>query len=109
MQPTQLQRTEHGLRITWSDGQVREYTAGELRKACPCATCREKANAAPPPANVLPVLSLAETQPLRIERMQPVGAYAYGIAFSDGHSGGIYQFGLLRELGREASESKRDD
>ena len=105
MQPTQLERTDTGLRITWSDGQTREYTAVELRKACPCATCREKQSAAPPPVHQLPVLSLAEARPLRVEGMTPVGSYAYAIAFSDGHSGGIYQFGLLRELGRESSST----
>ena len=53
-----------------------------LRKACPCATCREK-RAAPPslPAD-LPVLSLAEARPLAILGMKPVGNYAYSIAFS---------------------------
>ena len=48
----------------------------------------------------LPVLSMAEAQPLRIEGMRPVGNYAYNIAFSDGHDSGIFTFEYLRELGR---------
>ncbi len=100
MQPTNLEQTERGLRITWSDGQTREYGARELREACPCATCREKHGATPPPANMLPVLTEAETRPLEVTGMRPVGSYAYAISFSDGHSSGLYQFALLQELGK---------
>lgn len=103
MQPTDLAKTATGgLRITWSDGQVREYTARELREACPCATCREKAAEPPPPSNMLPVLSAADARPLVVEGMRPVGSYAYSIAFSDGHHTGLYRMELLRELGHEA-------
>jgi DUF971 family protein len=87
------------LRITWSDSQVREYSVRELRDKCPCATCREKRNASPPPATQLPILSAAETEPLRIAGMKPVGNYAYSIDFSDGHNTGIYTLESLRDLG----------
>jgi DUF971 family protein len=101
MQPTSLEKTERGLRITWSDGQTREYGARELREACPCATCREKRGAPPPRANTLTVLSEAEKRPLEIASMRPVGSYAYAITFSDGHGSGLYQFPLLHELGKQ--------
>ncbi len=102
VRPTQLALAgPEGLQITWSDGQVRHYTFRELRDACPCATCREK-RSQPAPATLLPVLSAAEAQPLKLKAMEPVGQYAYGIVFSDGHDTGIYTFELLRQLGREA-------
>ena len=47
------------------------------------------------------MISLEEAQPLRVAGMQPVGSYAYTIAFSDGHDTGIFEFSLLRELGEE--------
>ena len=31
--------------------------------------------------------------------MQPMGNYAYAIAFSDGHDTGIFAFDFLRQLG----------
>jgi len=34
--------------------------------------------------------------------MQPMGNYAYSIAFSDGHDTGIFAFDLLRQLGEPA-------
>jgi DUF971 family protein len=98
--PTELRLVdENRLRIAWSDGQSREYGVRELRAQCPCATCRERRTAPPPPATELPVLSEAETQPVRITAMHPTGRYAYSIHFSDGHDTGIYTLELLRELG----------
>jgi DUF971 family protein len=101
LQPTKLRLTDAGcLRIEWSDGEVREYAIRELREACPCATCREKRSASPPPVTELPILSMAEARPLSIAGMTPVGNYAYSIDFSDGHNTGIYTLESLRELGR---------
>ena len=96
-----------GLVIGWSDGTRRRYTAGALRAACPCATCREKksAESSKPPAGSkiksisLPVLTVQEARPTAIEHMQPVGNYAYNIEFSDGHDSGIFTFDYLLELG----------
>jgi DUF971 family protein len=51
------------------------------------------------------VISAAEAQPLIIESMKPLGNYAYGIAFSDGHDSGIYEVTLLRELGQASTAS----
>ncbi|MEO8271398.1 MAG: DUF971 domain-containing protein [Aureliella sp.] len=88
--------------IQWSDDLNCRYTASELRKRCPCATCREKHTPAAATKGRplgLPVLSMAEAQPLSIEGMRPVGNYAYNIAFSDGHDSGIFTFEFLRELG----------
>src|ERR1043165_8200972 len=100
--PTKLELTPtNRLRITWSDGDVREYAIRELRDKCPCATCREKRNAPPPSPLQLPIISAAEAQPLRITAMKPVGNYAYSIEFSDGHNTGIYTLETLRQLGQE--------
>jgi DUF971 family protein len=102
VQPTQLELVgDNRLRITWSDGQIREYTIRELREKCPCATCREKRRAPPPPSTMLPVLTAAETRPLSITGMKPTGSYAYSIDFSDGHNTGIYTLESLREMGSE--------
>ena len=88
------------LLIEWSDGQQRSYSFGELRDKCPCASCREKRSQPPAASGLLPVLSAAETRPLKVLGMKPVGNYAYAIEFSDGHDTGIYTFELLREIGR---------
>ena len=89
----------NALRITWSDGQARDYSFRELRNACPCATCREERNAPAPGPTLLPIITEAQTRPLRITSMKPVGNYAYSIDFSDGHNTGIYTIESLREMG----------
>ena len=100
--PTALRRLDDGsIEISWNDGTRRVHSPRELRDACPCATCREKRDAAPQ-ITLLPVLSPEETRPLAVTGMKPVGQYAYSISFSDGHETGIYLFDYLRDLGREA-------
>jgi DUF971 family protein len=100
--PTKLHLASDSLlEIQWSDGQRRQYTVRQLRDNCPCATCREKRQQPETPV-LLPVLSPAETQPLKVAGMNPVGNYAYSIHFSDGHHTGIYTLEQLRELGEEA-------
>lgn len=92
-QPTLLKLIEEDrLQIDWSDGQSRVYSLRELRDSCPCATCNEKRNAPPAPSTSLPILSAAETAPLRIVRMEAMGNYAYSIGFSDGHDTGILRW-----------------
>ncbi len=101
LQPTALTLADDRfLQVTWSDGEVRRSSFASLRAACPCATCREKKRAdAGRKPNLLPVLTAAEAQPLKIVRMRPVGNYAYNIDFSDGHGSGLFTIELLRELG----------
>jgi DUF971 family protein len=106
--PTSLSRENDGsILICWDDATETTWTPSELRKACPCATCREKkrkADDAPAKPRVLPVISAAEARPLKIESMRPVGNYAYNISFSDGHNSGIFSFKLLKREIPIASE-----
>jgi DUF971 family protein len=51
------------------------------------------------------ILKAEEARPLSIQGMEPVGNYAYSIAFSDGHDTGIYTLELLRTLGKEVAAS----
>ncbi|TWT94656.1 DUF971 domain-containing protein [Stieleria varia] len=105
--PQSIQRDgPSAIIIHWTDDKTTRWTAAELRKRCPCATCREKkrsketgTDASEPAAKSigLPVLTMQETLPLTITAMRPVGTYAYNIAFSDGHSSGLFQLGMLYE------------
>lgn len=98
--PTQLEIVDSSrLQITWSDGSCRQYSFRALRDACPCANCREKRTEKPKNPLELPLLTTAQLQPLKITGMEPLGNYAYNIAFSDGHDTGIFTLEYLRELG----------
>lgn len=97
--PVQLEKGEDELLIVWSDQSNQRISYKRLRKSCPCAGCAtESESQDQEPSNPLTVLPLEKTQPLKIESMRPVGNYAYSIAFTDGHSSGIFTFQLLRSL-----------
>jgi DUF971 family protein len=105
LRPNKLEiRDGSKLVIEWNDGQKRAIGFGELRKACPCATCREQRAKPAQPSGGLSVLSMAEARPLTVLGMRPVGNYAYSIAFSDGHDTGIYTLEFLRTLGTPLEE-----
>ena len=109
--PTALALTDDGgLRITWSDGQVRAYTPRELYDANPAADAKaerieaeeqaRKNTQMGPAGLMLTVIKPDEATPRRVVGMKPVGNYGYAIAFNHGSNSGIFRFELLRELGR---------
>ena len=102
LQPTNLALDlQQRLVIQWSDGSRRVYDVAELRRSCPCATCRTEREAAAADAPA------AGGPPIEIRQMSPVGNYAYKIAFSDNHSTGIYPLPLLRQLGEEHESAEK--
>jgi len=98
--PVEVQRDDQGMmRILWNDQHECRYSYAEIRKACPCATCRElRAQQQRAPANpfqVLPTTTTADVYPLHLST---VGNYALNIEWSDGHRTGIYPWSMLRTL-----------
>jgi DUF971 family protein len=97
--PTRLEIVAgDAVQITWSDGRCDTIAIRLLRQACPCAHCVQERAQPPAPKPLLPVLTPQQARPLAIVAMQPVGTYAYGITFSDGHSSGIFTYEFLRSL-----------
>tara|TARA_R110002111_G_scaffold262869_1_gene342120 strand:- start:29092 stop:29415 length:324 start_codon:yes stop_codon:yes gene_type:complete len=99
--PTELKKLDedNAVLIGWNDGQRRRYPFSSLRKACPCAACRHENSEKVANPMKLTLLSPAELQPIKVDKMSLAGNYAYRITFSDGHNTGLYTFELLRELG----------
>jgi ATP-binding protein involved in chromosome partitioning len=94
--PTALrQKTASELAITWSDGVESVYDVRSLRLACGCAVCVDEWSGE---GRLDPASVPDDVHPLRIE---PVGRYAIQIAWSDGHSTGIYPFRRLRTLAEQ--------
>lgn len=80
------------LEITWEDGHVSLYPVLYLRRACRCAACIDEWTG----AKVLkPDAVPLDVKPVSLE---PVGRYAIHIAWSDGHTTGIYSFEHLRNI-----------
>ena len=114
--PIQLKRNGvNELVITWSDSSVASIPSSTLRKACPCAQCREDrgdgshdapltASQNPPKKkSLLNVVSNTLEESCSLEEIWAVGNYAIGVRWGDGHDDGIYTYQYLKDLG----DSKR--
>lgn len=89
------------IRITWSDGHQGIYPFIHLRKSCPCAECREiRHQNQAKKGGGLRILSgpVPTAQNLALVDLFPVGSYALGMHWNDGHQTGIYPFDFLRSL-----------
>lgn len=84
-------KKDTGVTITFTDGHVAAFDLASLRRACPCATCRELRDhgqeAWPRPGSPLP---------LAIETAELHGAWGLNITWNDRHTTGIYPFESLR-------------
>jgi DUF971 family protein len=81
--------TQGRLSLRWPGGRVATLTHAQLRAACPCSACRARRRAGE---------SIEPDAQVRITDIEPVGAYALNLAFSDGHRRGIFPFQMLAEL-----------
>lgn len=88
----------HGLRVRWADGHFSEYSLVELRRACPCATCREaREERSRNPLRVIQAPADAAAV-VTVESAELVGHYAIRLRWKDGHDTGIYDYAALRAM-----------
>ncbi len=94
-----------GLFISWADGRKSHFPLAFLRKNCPCATCREEREHAPPPTSgrSLTILSPNISKATEFTNAKTVGNYAIQIDWADGHRTGIYDFRFLRAISPTAA------
>jgi DUF971 family protein len=77
------------LALRWPDGRMAALTHARLRAACPCSECRAQRRAG---------IDVEADDGVRLAAIEPVGAYALNLAFSDGHRRGIYPYEMLADL-----------
>ncbi len=87
--PKEINFDDQNLSILWKDGVSSKYSLLDLRKKCPCATCRGghggKVGAA-----------TSHIQSIQLISWTKVGRYAISIVWSDYHNTGIYSYDNLR-------------
>ena len=81
--------------LEWNDGARTRLSAKTLRGSCPCAVCvdewtNQRRHDPDKTANTT-----------TLQAVQPVGNYAFNLAFSDSHSTGIFTWQHLRELSEQ--------
>lgn len=79
------------VRFVWDDDREDVWTARALRLRCTCAYCQSETTG----ERLLDPATVA--QDITVTTMELVGNYGVAIAFSDGHSTGIYRFRALRD------------
>ncbi len=97
MKPAKLKRNKAGtLDITWNDGKECSIPLQLFRDRCPCAMCSGE-------TLFLGKHFEAPQQPhlpgrYELTELHPVGTYAIGAAWADGHNTGIYTWEYLMKL-----------
>ena len=93
IQPLQIvEESDSRLSIKWSDDSGSIYTAAELRRVCPCASCRDEWTG----EKILDEQQISDN--LTFTAMSIVGRYALNFVFSDNHDTGIFSFEYLNKL-----------
>lgn len=93
LEPTQIvEESDNEISIKWSDDAETRYSAAQLRRECPCASCINEWTGEK-------ILDHGSVSPfLTFKNISIVGRYALNFHFSDGHDTGIFSFKYLREL-----------
>ena len=92
--PVRINLTRNkSILIRWDDLSETNIQLDKLRELCPCATCKtereRQSNSYKPIFN---------QNQITVKSMAPVGNYALGITWNDGHNTGIYEYSYLKIL-----------
>jgi DUF971 family protein len=94
IQPVKIKLSaDKNLLVEWNNNSNSSFELTMLRRFCPCAVClagREKQG-----KNYIPIFGKDQ---VTVESIKPVGNYAIGIKWKDGHDTGIYEYPFLVNL-----------
>ncbi len=96
----EISADETFITVRWPDGTESRVANRTLRLSCRCALCIDEMSGAP---MLDPVTVAADIQPVEI---LPLGNYAVGIAWNDGHSSGIYSWDHIRRVANDSAAAK---
>ncbi len=101
MKPLSI-KAPHGasiFEIEWEDGRRDQLPHSILRGYCPCAGCQGHSSG----------IRFQKNVNLELRDIRPIGNYALGLTWGDGHSTGIFTFEYLRHLGQLLSRHGETD
>ncbi|MBT5875364.1 MAG: DUF971 domain-containing protein [Candidatus Latescibacteria bacterium] len=85
------------LTVFWDDGQECIYSLADLRKDCPCATCRDLRRELAQSDELSLMTNTSLDPSIEVSGLETVGRYAIQFTWADGHNTGIYTYEFLRE------------
>ncbi len=94
----EVDRTSH-VEIEFTDGVIARFELAPLRLACPCAECNSRRDRGEPASRWV-----QDGDPISITGAELAGAWGLSIAWSDGHSTGIYAWTTLRQWADERAD-----
>jgi Mrp family chromosome partitioning ATPase/DUF971 family protein len=87
-----IKMDQNNITLTWAEGNTLSVSNRALRLSCQCALC----------VNEMTGEKMLEEghikQDIAAKEIIPLGNYAIGITWNDGHSSGIYPYKNIREL-----------
>lgn len=93
LEPTQIiEESDSEVSIKWSDDAETRYSAPQLRRNCPCASCVNEWTG----EKILEGSQVPDD--LKFNHISIVGRYALNFHFADGHDTGIFSFKYLRDM-----------
>jgi DUF971 family protein len=90
IESVEVDRRSH-VEVVFDDGVRARFELGPLRQACPCADCNAKRTRG---QSVAPWIDRGEA--ITVNDAELSGAWGLSLAWSDGHSTGIYAWETLR-------------
>ena len=90
-----VDRAEGWLEMDWADDGILCVSLSDVRKACPCALCRDMRTKQD---EQLQMITADQTPSVDLSDVIPVGNYAIQIRWIDGHDTGIYTYSYLKQL-----------
>jgi len=89
------------LTVFWGDGRASRYSLADLRKSCPCATCRDLRDQLSSSSGLTLLANESIDPSVEVVDMTTVGRYALQFTWKDGHNTGIYTYEFLYEGGQD--------
>lgn len=107
MAPTRVHlKRDEKLTVEWPDGHTGVFPIADLRRACPCALCKDLRKQLA--TNRLTIVPEGTGAPVTVDRVERVGNYAIRPIWSDGHATGIYSWEYLRDLSNGVEPSSEE-
>ena len=95
--PNEISYDETNLYIDWKDGHSSSFSLLDLRKKCPCATCRGGHGGKVGSAT-------GHIESISLVSWKKVGRYAINLTWNDFHDTGIFTYDNLRAYSEGKSE-----
>lgn len=97
-----IEPSQGTLKLIWSDGRSTLHSMNDLRRECPCATCRQERDKIKSSMGLRVLSGPTTVQQAVILKIHPVGRYALRFDWNDQHSTGIYSYEFLLEHSQPA-------